>query len=96
KYHPEAAAEILAAVRWYADKSSEVAVKFDYQLRQAEQQVVGQPEAWGPYLHGTRCYKLKGFPYGLIYLPRSEYLLGVAVAHLHREPGYWKQRFDAQ
>ena len=92
KYHPDAVEEILAAVRWYVDKSSEVAIKFDQQLRHAEQQIVAQPEAWGPYLHGTRCYKLKGFPYGVIYQQRQGYLLGVAVAHLHRKPGYWKSR----
>ena len=31
-------------------------------------------------------------PYGIIYQARENYILIVAVAHLHRKPGYWKDR----
>jgi hypothetical protein len=92
KYHPEAAAEILPAIRWYLEKSSTAAIDFFEQLRHAEQMVQQSPEHWGSYLHGTRVYRLNRFPYGLVYQVREGYILVVAVAHLNRKPGYWKDR----
>ena len=32
------------------------------------------------------------FPYAVIYLEREDYLWMVALMHMKREPGYWKER----
>ena len=50
------------------------------------------PRSWTPYLHGTRYFKLDAFPYALVYIERSDKVIGVAVAHLRRRPGYWRSR----
>ena len=39
-----------------------------------------------------RRYLFKRFPYGLIYRIENEKIFIIAVAHLHRNPGYWKYR----
>ena len=46
------------------------------------------PLAWQP-LGGTirRC-QIQHFPYGVIYEPAVAEIVVVAIAHLHREPGY--------
>lgn len=93
-YHPLAEAEALAAFDWYLGRSQPAAKRFDEALTEAERQVSLHPERWATYLHGTRCFRLDGYPYGLIYLPRGDHVLGVAVAHLHRRPGYWKSRIN--
>jgi hypothetical protein len=33
-----------------------------------------------------------GFPYGLLYRAEPERIFVVAVAHVHRRPGYWRRR----
>ena len=33
------------------------------------------------------------FPYGVFFLVRDDVAFVIAVAHLRREPGYWKGRF---
>ena len=38
-----------------------------------------------------RC-RLSRFPYGLIYAVEGANMLVLAVAHLHRDPGYWRDR----
>lgn len=38
-----------------------------------------------------RC-RLSRFPYGLIYAIENADTLVLAVAHLHREPDYWRDR----
>jgi hypothetical protein len=35
---------------------------------------------------------LRRFPFGLVYRLGVEEVQVVAVAHLHRRPGYWKSR----
>jgi len=92
EYHPEAIQEAWDAFHWYGERSEIAADNFWQELRSARQSVVKHPQSWIPYLHGTRCFKLKRFPYGLVYLERDDRILGVAVAHLQRRPGYWSER----
>lgn len=92
EYHPEAVTEATAAFYWYADRSEEVADRFWNELRDARRLVTAKPMTWSAYLHGTRILQLDNFPYGLVYLERDDRVIGIAVAHLHRRPGYWKSR----
>lgn len=50
------------------------------------------PEAWHPCSKRTRRCQTRRFPYGIIYQKRDHEILVVAVANLHREPDYWKDR----
>ena len=92
KYHTEAESEALDAFYWYCDKNNELGSSFDEELLFAEQQVSQHPNRWPKYLHGTRLFHLTKFPFALVYLVQPERILGIAVAHLHRKPGYWKDR----
>ena len=92
EYHPEAVVEGSEAYQWYALRSEEVAERFWQELRHARKSVTDSPETWNPYYHGTRCYRLHHFPYALVYIQRHEHIIGLAVAHLKRRPGYWRDR----
>jgi hypothetical protein len=35
---------------------------------------------------------MQRFPYGIIYEPSEVEIVIIAVAHLHREPEYWRSR----
>ena len=52
------------------------------------------PDRWSAYLHGTRRYLMKRFPYFVVYraLELSNKLQVIAVAHERRKPGYWRPR----
>jgi toxin ParE2 len=92
EFHHEAILEAREAADWYAARSVKAASKFKAELRRAEDSVTKHPIAWAPYLHGTRCFKLERFPYALVYIERGVLIIGIAVAHLKRRPGYWKKR----
>ena len=87
--------EAREAYQWYLERDSEVAERFWQQLRHARNLATERPTAWPPYLHGTRCYRLHRFPYGLVYIECGEVTVGLAVAHLKRRPGYWKDRLES-
>ena len=50
------------------------------------------PAAWHPLGNEIRRCRLRRFPYGLIYAQDQGEILILAVAHTHREPGYWRDR----
>jgi toxin ParE1/3/4 len=91
-FHPEAILEAREALEWYEKRSRDAALKFKSQLRRAEDSVTRHPRSWMPYLLGTRCFKLEHFPYALVYIEREDRIIGIAVAHLKRRPGYWRKR----
>jgi hypothetical protein len=51
------------------------------------------PLMWPVYDDVYRRCLLKRFPFGLIYrIQDAENIIVIAVAHLHRLPGFWKDR----
>lgn len=41
---------------------------------------------------GIRRHRLKRFPYGIVYRTSNDVVYVIAVMHLHRQPGYWRDR----
>lgn len=50
------------------------------------------PHGWHLLSENSRRCRLSRFPYGIIYTVIDDEIIIIAVAHLHREPGYWQQR----
>jgi plasmid stabilization system protein ParE len=70
--HPRAIDEARRARQWYARRSRGVAHRFAVELDHAVQQITTMPQSWPPYLHGTRAYRLRRFPYFVVYLESSD------------------------
>ena len=90
--HPEAIAEARDAHEWYAERSAVAADAFMAELDAAINGICQWPDRWAVYLHGTRRYLLKRFPYLVIYRATADKLQVIAVAHGRRKPGYWRHR----
>jgi hypothetical protein len=80
-FDPRAVREARAARRWYARVSAALATAF-----------LAAPQAWPPHVHGTRAFRLRRFPYHLVYVEQPTGVLVIAVAHNRRRPGYWRRR----
>ncbi len=91
-FHPEAIAEATEARRWYAVKRQETADGFLRELRAGYDAISQHPSIYPHYEKPYRFYKLKRYPYLIIYAERNEVIEVLAVAHDKREPGYWKSR----
>ncbi len=92
EYHRDAADEVAHAVEWYEQIDSQVATKFKLELARAERLVLRSPAAWGPYFHGTKGFRFRGFPFVMAYIEHEDQIFVVALAHNRRRPGYWKNR----
>lgn len=85
--------ELVEAVQYYNAQHTRLGDEFRNEAWETVRRIMEFPRAWHA-MGGTlwRC-QMQRFPYGLIYEPSSAEIIIVAVAHLHREPGYWRQRW---
>ncbi|MFO0965059.1 MAG: type II toxin-antitoxin system RelE/ParE family toxin [Gemmataceae bacterium] len=92
--HPSAAREARSAFRWYLKRSEKAAAGFLAALQRAIQKVVDDPESWMSYLHGTRAFRLRRYPYVLVYSFSPDLVEVWAVAATNKRPGYWRKRLN--
>ena len=89
---PDAQFELDEAVQWYEAQSAELGERFLLEAVHAFGLIRRFPLAWHPLSANTRRCRLKRFPYGVIYAIEDKNILVIAIAHLHRMPGYWSER----
>lgn len=93
KFHPEAELELREAVSYYEEIEPGLGYDLSLEVYAAIKRAVMLPQAW-PALNGSiRRVLVRRFPYGVLYSEEPGSLLVIAVMNLHREPGYWKDRF---
>ncbi len=91
--HRAAEAEIRDAFDYYFERAGfGVAARFRDELSIVLRYISDFPEAGSPYLRNTRRWRLRDFPYAVVYrlLPDGPYV--VALIHAARKPGYWTER----
>jgi plasmid stabilization system protein ParE len=91
-YHPDARLEADEAFDWYLERSRTVAERFQRELATAQTAIQKSPEAWAEYIHSTRHYLLRRYPYVVVYRVAEERIEIIAIAHGRRKPGYWVDR----
>jgi plasmid stabilization system protein ParE len=90
--HPAALAELKSALTWYLERSSTAAANFADELDRVINLTVKFPQRWPKADHGTRKFVLRRFPFAVVYREKQTAVQVLAVAHGHRQPGYWKNR----
>jgi hypothetical protein len=91
-FHPRAIVEARAARRRYARIIAALAEQYVAELDHAVNQIATAPAQWPPYLHGTRFYRLRRFPFLIVYRETAWGVQVVAIAHARRRPSYWRRR----
>ncbi|MCC6947741.1 MAG: type II toxin-antitoxin system RelE/ParE family toxin [Bradyrhizobiaceae bacterium] len=84
--------ELDQAIRWYEAQAPGLGNTFLIEILSATDRISQYPEAWQPLGQDIHRCRLSRFPYGLIYAIEDGNILILAVAHLHREPDFWRDR----
>jgi plasmid stabilization system protein ParE len=92
EFHPEAEAELISAAQYFERHVENLGLDFILAVRRAYERIVAFPDSGHPFGRRLRRSLIPGFPYGLLYRVERSRMLIVAVAHLHRRPGYWRSR----
>jgi hypothetical protein len=91
-FHPAADKEFDQSVRYYENCRIGLGLEFAEEIYATISRISEYPEAWSPMSKNTRRCLASRFPYGVIFQVKSGMLRIIAVAHLQRRPGYWKDR----
>lgn len=94
RYHPEARAEFLHEVEYFAAISTRLAEHYDRAVHRAESQAANMPETWPKYKYKTRRIVDRRFKFSLVYLHNEKEIYVVAIAPTRRKPGYWRARLS--
>lgn len=92
RFHPDAEAELFEAIQYYEDVRIGLGQEFAVEVYSAVQRALAYPRAWMVLEGEVRRALVRRFPYGVLYSEESDEILVVTVMHLHRAPGYWKER----
>jgi plasmid stabilization system protein ParE len=92
EFHPEAEAEFIGAAQYYEGLAENLGLDFISAVEHSYQRLLTFPESGHTYGRRLRRVLVPGFPYGLLYRADPDRIFVVAVAHLHRKPGYWRHR----
>lgn len=92
--HPDAEAELAEAAAYYADRASTAVAEALLAEFERIVDLLVENQHRGPHAeNGLRVYHFDRFPYTVVYEPDKR--LGpqiFAIAHQHREPGFWRAR----
>jgi hypothetical protein len=93
-FHPDAEAEFDKAIEYYEQLQPGLGIEFAEEIYATTTRIIQYPDAWSALSKNSRRCLVNRFPYGVVYQIKSRSLRIIAVAHLHRQPGYWKERLE--
>ena len=91
-----AEAELLKAVLWYEEGEVGLGDRLLAAVEKTSETLIEWPYSGSLWTHsevpvGVRRIPLKTFPYQLVYVTEPRLVI-VAVAHMKRQPDYWRER----
>jgi hypothetical protein len=84
--------ELAEVIAHYEGQRPGLGEEFAQEVENTIRRILNLPGAWTQLAPNIRRCRTNRFPYGLVFTVRGEEVLIIAVMHLHRKPGYWKDR----
>jgi toxin ParE1/3/4 len=91
-FHPEAHLEYREAAAFYEARRAGLGAAFTLEVEAAIDRILQSPKSWRVFEQDVRRCLTHTFPYGILYTIEEDIILIVAIMHLHRRPGYWRDR----
>ena len=92
KYHRLAESELVESGLFYERRRVLLGDNFLNLIEEALAKIQANPDSGKPGKFQTRSWKVRRFPFRIVYLEQPEHIWIVAVAHLSRKPNYWLER----
>ena len=92
--HPLADAELTEAFTYYCGIDPELGQRFLHEMGRLMREACAQPQRVRRFDPPARRHFGTWFPYAVIYLDQPDRVWIVAIMHMKRRPGYWRDRLD--
>jgi hypothetical protein len=86
--------EYYETIEYYARIDGKLGERFVAGVEDAIDKMSRTPERFRRFDGDMRKVRVEGFPYGVIYRIEGRELHIIAIMHLHRRPGYWRDRHN--
>ena len=87
-----AQAEFDETVAFYEERQPGLGDEFREEVIRVTRRILADPTSFSFFSRRTRICRTHRFPYGILFQVSGEHVRIVAVAHLHRDSGNWKDR----
>jgi plasmid stabilization system protein ParE len=85
--------EFIEAAKCYEQQRPGLGKDFRDQVYASIERIKAFPDGWHLLSDDIRRCQTQRFPYGVIYtVEPGNLIIIIAVAHLHRQPDYWRSR----
>lgn len=91
-YHRLAASELIKSAEFYEQRNPTLGEAFLSAVEATLPDIRRHSELGKPGRLGTRSWRIRRFPFRIVYLDQPDRFWIVAVAHLSRRPDYWLRR----
>jgi toxin ParE1/3/4 len=91
-FHAEANEEYAQVAEYYARIDPELSKRFYDQIEGLILDIRRQPQLFRLFDPPIRRHFSKVFPYAVLYVDQPDRVLIIAVMHMKRRPGYWRNR----
>ena len=91
-FHPEAPLEYREAAAFYESRRQGLGAGFSLEVESTIGRILEAPRRWREIEQDVRSCRTRTFPYAILYSLDDDSVLIVAVMHLRRKPGYWRER----
>ena len=95
RFLPAAELELVRELAYYLRASRGAAERFQSSVEAAAQMAARHSQGGAPAYKETRTYRIKGFPFSLVYRASAQEILVVAIAPHAKKPNYWAARIGA-
>lgn len=96
RFHPEARTELIESVWYYDSQRPGLGRRFLEAATDAIRRIQDHPHMHRVVSDPWRQCRITPFPFGIIYKVGARQIEIIAVMHLHRRPGYWRNRVTNQ
>jgi toxin ParE1/3/4 len=90
--HPAADEELAEAVGYYTEINPDLGARFYREIERLIGDVCAHPDRYRKIVPPVRRHISADFPYALICVEKPDCVWILAVMHLKRRPGYWRNR----
>jgi plasmid stabilization system protein ParE len=96
-FDDEAVEELESAAQWYEARRQDLGIDFVRDIREALLRIASRPHTWPlapnvPEHLNVRRFVLRRFPYAVVFAELTNEIRVLAIAHMSREPGFWRER----
>lgn len=93
-FHPKVPAEIDDAVDYYESREKGLGSRLRELIAIALERIRENPQCGVATSFNLQLFRIRRFPYGILFKNRDEAIHVFALYHLSRRPGYWADRLE--